>query len=96
VTRESKVPAVRDVPDKSRFEMETEGGVAVALYRKDGNIYRVTHTEVPRAVECRGLGSQLVKGMLDVIRSEGSRVTPMCGFVRRYFALHPEDSDLLA
>ncbi len=88
--------AVRDVPDKSRFEMDTEAGVAVALYRRDGNTYRVTHTEVPRAVEGRGLGSQLVKGMLGVIRAEGSRVVPLCGFVRRYLAQHPEDSDLLA
>ena len=88
--------AVRNVPEQHRFEMDTEAGVAVALYRRDGNVYRVTHTEVPRALEGRGLGSQLVKGMLQVIRAEGSRVVPLCGFVRRYFALHPEDGDLLA
>ncbi|MBV9555440.1 MAG: N-acetyltransferase [Pseudolabrys sp.] len=88
--------AVRNVPEQHRFEMDTEVGVAVALYRRDGNVYRVTHTEVPRALEGRGLGSQLVKGMLQVIRAEGSRVVPLCGFVRRYFALHPEDGDLLA
>ncbi len=87
---------VRDNPGRNRFEMDTEAGIAVANYHRDGNVYRVVHTEVPRSLEGRGLGSQLVKGMLDVIRAEGSRVIPLCAFVRRYFAQHPEDGDLLA
>ena len=87
---------VRNNPAQHRFEMDTQAGVAVANYRRDGLVYRVHHTEVPRALEGRGLGTQLVKGMLDMIRAEGSRVVPACGFVRRYFALHPQDHDLLA
>jgi predicted GNAT family acetyltransferase len=88
--------SVRDNPARHRFEMDTEAGIAVANYRRDGAIYRVMHTEVPRALEGRGLGSQLVRGMLDIIRTEGAQVAPLCGFVRAYIARHPEYGDLVA
>jgi predicted GNAT family acetyltransferase len=88
--------SVRDNPARHRFEMDTEAGIAVANYRRDGAIYRVMHTEVPRALEGRGLGSQLVYGMLDIIRAEGARIVPLCGFVRAYLARHPEYGDLVA
>ncbi|MBV9347308.1 MAG: N-acetyltransferase [Pseudolabrys sp.] len=88
--------AVRDNPDKQRFEMDTEAGVAVALYRRDGDVYRIYHSEVPRALEGRGLGSQLMAGVLDIVRAGGGKVTPLCGFVRHYFREHPDQGDLLA
>ena len=86
---------VRDVPEHQRFEMETEGGVAFARYRRDGTMLTILHTEVPRALEGRGLGSQLVTGMLDLARARGDKVVPLCGFVRAFIARHPAYADLL-
>jgi hypothetical protein len=40
--------------------MDTEHGMAVAIYRRQGDRAIFTHTEVPRADEGKGLGSQLV------------------------------------
>jgi len=86
---------VRDNPDHNRFEMETPDGLAFARYRRDGATLMILHTEVPRALEGRGLGSQLVQGMLELVRSRGEKVVPLCGFVRRYIALNPGYADLV-
>jgi len=87
---------VRDNPARNRFEMDTEAGVAFATYRRDGGVLTVLHSEVPRAVNGRGLGSALVRGLLEHARAGGLKVRPLCGFVARYMAEHPEYSDLRA
>ena len=86
---------VRDNPDHNRFEMDTPGGLAFARYRREGGTLTILHSEVPRAVEGRGLGSQLVQGMLDLVRLRGEKVVPLCGFVRRFIALNPCYADLV-
>jgi len=86
---------VRDNPARNRFELQTAAGLAIANYRRDDLAITITHTEVPRAVEGRGVGSALVKGMLDEIRREGRKVVPMCSFVRAYINRHPEYHDLV-
>ena len=86
---------VRDNPSRSRFELQTSAGLAIANYRRDDRTIAITHTEVPRAVEGRGVGSALVKGMLDEIRREGRKVVPLCSFVRAYINRHPEYHDLV-
>ena len=86
---------VHDNPEQQRFEMDTPGGPAFARYRRDGATLMILHTEVPRALEGRGLGSQLVQGMLDLVRSRGEKVVPLCGFVRRFIALNPGYADLV-
>ncbi|RDV01322.1 GNAT family N-acetyltransferase [Undibacter mobilis] len=85
---------VRDNPSRNRFELQTAAGLAIANYRRDDLTITITHTEVPRAVEGRGIGSALVKGMLDEIRREGRKVVPLCSFVRAYINRHPEYRDL--
>jgi predicted GNAT family acetyltransferase len=87
--------AVRDNPGRHRFEMDTEAGIAFANYRRDGQTLIISHTEVPRALEGRGLGSQLVSGMLDLVRSRGETIVPLCGFVRFFLRDHPEYADLV-
>ncbi|MDP2408862.1 MAG: GNAT family N-acetyltransferase [Pseudolabrys sp.] len=85
---------VRDNPALNRFEMDTDAGVAFATYRRDGGVLTVLHSEVPAALKGRGLGSALVRGMLDLARADGLKVRPLCGFVARYMTAHPEYADL--
>lgn len=86
---------VRDNPSRNRFELQTAAGLAIANYRRDDRTITIMHTEVPRAVEGRGVGSALVKGMLDEIRREGRKVVPLCSFVRAYINRHPDYHDLV-
>lgn len=87
---------VRDNPAQHRYEMEVDGGVAVASYRADDKSVTVFHTEVPASLRGRGLGDHLVKGTLDLVRASGRKVVPRCSFVAAYMRRHPEYDDLLA
>jgi predicted GNAT family acetyltransferase len=86
---------VRNNPALSRYEMDVEGGVAFATYRADDRTVTVTHTEVPPSLRGRGLGDELVRGTLDLIRASGRKLVPRCGFVSIFVRRHPEYHDLL-
>ncbi len=88
--------SVRDNKTLSRFELDVEGGVAFASYRRTTSADIITHTETPRALRGRGVASQLVKGALDLIRADGRKVVAGCSFVADYLNRHPEYSDIIA
>ena len=86
---------VRDNVGRHRFELDADGHVAFSNYRRDGNILTIMHTEVPAALNGRGIGSALARGLLDIARAQGLKVKPICPFVAGYIAKHPEYADLL-
>ena len=85
---------VTDHPARHRFELSLDGHTAIASYRREGNVLIIYHTEVPREFEGRGVGSALVKGVLESARADGMKVKPLCSFVAAYMDRHPEYSDL--
>ena len=60
---------VRDNKTLSRFELDTNVGVAFANYRRTASAVIITHTETPRAMRGRGIASELVDGALQLIRA---------------------------
>jgi predicted GNAT family acetyltransferase len=91
----SEQVAVVDNPGESRFEARTPEGLALLTYeRREGRLF-LLHTEVPDALEGRGVGSQLVRTALDQARTEGARVVPYCAFVQAYLQRHPEYRELV-
>jgi hypothetical protein len=86
---------VRDNTERHRFELDADGHVAFSNYKRDGGVITIMHTEVPAALNGRGIGSALVRGMLDQVRAQRLRVVPVCPFVAGYIAKHPEYADLL-
>ena len=85
---------VRDNKALSRFELDVEGALAFANYRLTPSAVIITHTETPRNLRGRGIASELVKGALQLIRADGSKVIAGCGFVVDYLHNHPEFADL--
>jgi predicted GNAT family acetyltransferase len=86
---------VRDNRTKSRFELDVDGGMAFANYRRTPSSVVITHTETPRELRGRGVASELVRGALELIRADGSKVVAGCGFVVDYLNKNPEFSDLV-
>jgi len=86
---------VRDNAALNRFELDVDGGMAVAYYRAAPGRVTITHTEVPTALRGRGIGSVLVKGALDLAHAQGLKVVSRCPFVSAYLGKHPEYNDLL-
>jgi uncharacterized protein len=91
-----EVSLVRDNPEQNRFELETHAGLAVADYRRDGNVLIIFHTEVPVAIHGQGIGEKLVRGALSEIQRRKLKVAPGCWFVRRVMESDPLYRDLLA
>jgi predicted GNAT family acetyltransferase len=87
--------SVQNNTAKQRYELEVEGHIAAAYYDLSGNVITFTHTEVPKELEGKGVGSRLVKGALDQVRANGLRVVAQCPFVKGYIGKHPEYADLL-
>ena len=80
----------------SRYTLQAEGGTAIAVYRKRGDVIAFVHTEVPEALEGQGIGSRLIAGAIDDVRRRGYKMAPECSFVRDYVSRHPETQDLVA
>jgi predicted GNAT family acetyltransferase len=86
---------VRDNTAMNRYELDVDDGIAFANYRRTTAADIITHTETPRALRGRGIASELVKGALDLIRSDGRKVIAGCSFVVDYLERHPEEADLV-
>jgi uncharacterized protein len=90
-------PTVVDVPDQNRYELRIDGKLTglAAYRRRDGQLV-VTHTEVDPSSSGRGLGTRLVRDVLDDARRQGLAVVPLCPFVDHVIEQHPEYMDLVA
>lgn len=55
----------------------------------------IKHTEVLTQHEGKGLGSQLVHGMLDDIRAQGKTVIPICPYALNFIRRHHEYWDVV-
>ena len=78
-----------------RFEVNVSGIQAFLQFSMSGNSIVFTHTEVPREIEGRGIGSSLAKAGLDYARGEGLTVVPRCPFVEDYIRKHPEQLEIV-
>jgi len=82
--------------EAKRFEAHVEGHTAVIEYIRTEEVIYLTHTEVPTALGGKGVGSALVKGVLELIENEGLRIAPLCPFVAAYIKRHPDWQRILA
>lgn len=82
--------------DKNRFETKVGNDCAFIDYTlKDDTLY-LTHTEVPPAMQGKGIGSKLVAATLNYIEEAGFKIVSTCPFVSNYLKKHPEYAHLVA
>ncbi len=73
-----------------RFETTVEGETAFVEYILLPNRIIFTHTEVPRTLEGKGIGSALAKHVLEYAKQEKLMVQPLCPFIAGYMKRHRE------
>ena len=88
--------SVSENTERKRFETEVEGKIAFVEYIRAKDAVYLTHTEVPKGLEGKGVGSGLVKGVLKILDEEGAKIAPLCPFVAAYIKRHPEWKRILA
>ena len=85
-----------DNEENKQYEFHIDSDLARIEYIKaQGKIF-LTHTEVPAKFEGKGIGSALVKQVLDDIQQKGLSLVPLCPFVAAYINRHPEYNALLS
>ena len=87
---------VRDNPEKRQFEAYVEGRLAgFSAYDLTDDGIMILHTEVDDAYEGQGVGSAMVRQMLDRLRADGDlKVTVLCPFVNAWLRRHPDYQEL--
>lgn len=82
---------VEDDPERGRYEVFGDDRRAgyVAYRRVPGRI-AFDHTEIDERFEGEGVGSTLVRHVLDEARDAGLGVLPFCPFVRSWIERHPD------
>ncbi len=85
---------VRDNTERHRFELDADGHMAFSTYERANGVLTILHTEVPKALEGRGIGSALIRGALNSARANGLKVRTICEFAKAYADRHPEYADL--
>lgn len=86
---------VKDNPAEHRYELDVDGHLAAAYYRREPGVITFVHTEVPQSLSGQGIGSRLMHGALEAVRKQGLRVVAQCPFAAAYVRKHPEFNDLL-
>jgi predicted GNAT family acetyltransferase len=79
-----------------RYELTEEGLTATADYRRNGQTLMITYVQSPPPLRGKGTAGRLMAGMLDEVRDEGLKVTPICGYAAAWIRRHPDYQDLLA
>jgi len=88
--------SVTNNEQENRFEAEHEGKTAFIEYETQDDIFNLTHTEVPKEIERKGFGTELVKGALHIIKEAGKSVKPTCSFVAHFIEKNTEYKSLVA
>ncbi len=85
-----------DNKEDQQFELTSDGLTARVEYTLMGNRIIFTHTEVPKELEGKGIGSMIVKLALQNIEERGLKLIPLCPFTASYIKRHPEWNRVLA
>ncbi len=88
--------SVTNNEQKNRFEAEHEGKTAFIDYTLQDDVYNLTHTEVPKEIEEKGVGTRLVKETLEFIKEQEKRVKPTCPFIAHFIEENSEYKSLVA
>jgi hypothetical protein len=73
-----------------RFELVVDGHMAYEVFERFPGGIAYLHTIVPKELGGQGVGSQLVKYILDYAAQNRLKVRPDCPFVKAYIDKHPE------
>jgi predicted GNAT family acetyltransferase len=81
---------------EQRFEARIQGHTAFLVYRRFPDRLVLVHTEVPPALEGKGIAGKLAARALDFARAAHLRVIPLCPYVTGFIRKHPEYHELLS
>jgi predicted GNAT family acetyltransferase len=80
---------------RSRFELEENGELAFATYRRSDDVFTIPHVESAMALRGTGAAGRLMEGIAAIAREHHYKIRPTCPYAVAWFRRHPEANDLL-
>ena len=82
---------------RGRYVVTIDGHEAELTYSRLGESGNVIadHTGVPEELGGRGVGSALVRHLVEDARNNGFRIMPLCPFVKAQYLKNPEWADVM-
>ena len=87
---------IRDNTERNRYELEIDGQIVFANYRRDGATLSILHVEAPPPLRGTGAAGRLMEGIVARARAEGLKIVPICGYASAWLRRHKEHRDLVA
>ena len=79
----------------SRYEMVEQDMTSWADYRLSGDRLYIDHVESPPALRGTGAAGRLMAALAADARTQGLRITPICGYAAAWLRRSPEFRSLL-
>ena len=73
-----------------RFEVKLNDQIAFVNYKLHKDVISLIHTEVPKELSGKGVGSFLARNVLEFAKKQQLEVKPYCPFIKAYIDKHPE------
>jgi predicted GNAT family acetyltransferase len=84
----------RQNPALSRYELEVDGLLTYADYRRSGERLIIPHVESDPALRGHGAAARLMEHIAAAAREEGLMITPLCSYAAAW--LRRNEPDLIA
>jgi uncharacterized protein len=95
VTSDTEGLVVENDEEAQQFRLRVDGQVARIEYSRENGTIIFSHTEVPPALEGKGIAARLAKAALEYARDHKLAVAPRCQYVAAYIRKHPEFQPLV-
>jgi predicted GNAT family acetyltransferase len=87
---------LRDNAAARRLEMDENGYVVFATYRRAGKQLIIDHVEAPPALRGTGAAGRFMQTLADDARAAGEQIVPLCGYAAAWLQRHPDYRDFVA
>jgi predicted GNAT family acetyltransferase len=87
---------LRNDREKSRYEMDEAGATSFADYRLQGGRMYVDYVFAPPELRGTGAAGRLMAALAADARTQGLKITPICGYAAAWLRRSPEFRDLVA
>lgn len=77
-----------------RFELDAEGGMVVAEYRREGDTLVIEHVRTPPALQGKGLAGRLMEGVNAFSKANGVQLMAECSYARHWLDKYGKYSKL--
>ena len=87
---------LRDNQAAGRLEMDEQGQVVFATYRRSPGRLIIDHVEAPPSLRGSGASGRFMEALAKAVKACGEKITPVCGYAHHWLASSAEYRDLIA